>query len=79
MIPNWHAVLSGKVDQERSRDKQCLGTCTPSRSYKSAQQRNSGTEFFVQSLEVMTESERSISFIRRYVGTGQGGNGLSLL
>ena len=58
--PNWCAVLSGGVDQGKSRDAQCLGTCTPSGSRKSPQQRNSGREFFAQSLEVVTESERPI-------------------
>ena len=36
------------------------GTCTPSKSSKSLQQRNSGGEFFVQSLKMVTESERSM-------------------
>ena len=26
--PNWFTVLSGGVDQGKSRDAQCLGTCT---------------------------------------------------
>ena len=30
--PNWCAVLSGGVDEGKSRDAQYLGTCTPSRS-----------------------------------------------
>ena len=58
--PNWCAVLSCGVDQGKSRDAQCLGTCTPSGSRKSPQQRDSGEEFFVQSLEVVTESELPI-------------------
>ena len=60
--PNWCAVFSGAVDQEKSRDAQCLGTCTPSGFRNSPQQRNSGGEFFAQSLEVVTESERPIQF-----------------
>ena len=58
--PNWCAVLSCGVNQGKSRDVQCLGTCTPSSSGKSPQQRDSAGEFFVQSLEVVTESERSV-------------------
>ena len=60
VTPNWCAVLSGGVDQGKSRDVQCLGTCTLSGSRKSPQQRDSGGEFFAQSLEVVTESERPI-------------------
>ena len=37
--PNWCAVLSCGVYQGKSRDAQCLGICTPSRSRKSPQQR----------------------------------------
>ena len=59
-IPNWCAVLSGGVDKRKSRDAQCLGTCTPSGSRKLLQQRNSGGEFFAQSLEVVTEDERPV-------------------
>ena len=58
--PNWCTVLSGGVDQGKSRDAQCLGTCTPSGSRMSPQQRDSGGKFFVQSLEVVTESKRPI-------------------
>ena len=58
--PNWCAVLSCGVDQGKSSDAQCLGTCTLFGSCKSPQQRHSGGEFFAQSLEVMTESERPI-------------------
>ena len=58
--PNWCAVLSCGVDQGNSRDAQCLGTCTPSGSRKSPQQRDSGGEFFAQSLKVVTESERPV-------------------
>ena len=58
--PNWCAVLSGEVEQGKSRDAQCLATCTSSGSRKSLQQRNSGGEFFAQSLEMVTESERPI-------------------
>ena len=57
---NWCAVLSDGVDQGKSRGAQCLGTCTPSGSRKLPQQRDSGGEFFAQSLEVLTESERPI-------------------
>ena len=58
--PNWCAVLSCGVDQEKSRDGQCLGICTPSGSRKLPQQRDFGGEFFAQSLEVVTESERPV-------------------
>ena len=58
--PNWCAVLSGRVDQGKSRDAHCLGTCTTSRSRKSPQQRNSDGELFAQSLEMVTESKRPI-------------------
>ena len=51
---------AGGVDQGKSRDAQCLGTCTSFGSRKSLQQRNSGEECFAQSLEVVTESERPI-------------------
>ena len=57
---NWCAVLSDGVDQGKSRDAQCRGTCTPSGSRKSPQQCNSGGDFFAQSLDLVTESERSI-------------------
>ena len=77
--PNWCAVLSGRVAQGKSRDAQCLGTCTPSRSRKSPQQRDSGGKFLSQSLEVVMESERPVQFTPRYVGTGEGGNRLPLL
>ena len=60
LTTNWCAVLSGGVDQGKSKDVQCLGTCTPSESRRSPQQRNSGGEFFAQSLEVVTESKRPI-------------------
>ena len=56
----WCAVLSGGVDQKKSRDAQCLGTCTLSKSRKSPQQCNSGGQFLAQSLKVVTESERPI-------------------
>ena len=59
-IPNWCTVLSGGVDQGKSRDVQCLGICTLPGSRKSPQQRESGGEFFAKSLEVLTESERPI-------------------
>ena len=55
--PNWCAILSC-VD--KSRDAQCLGTCTPSRSRKSPQQCNLGGEFFAKSLEVVTESKQPV-------------------
>ena len=58
--PNWCAVPSGGVDQGKSRDAQYLGTCTPFASRKSPQQRNSGGEFFAQSLGVVMESERPV-------------------
>ena len=58
--PNWYTVLSCGVDQGKSRDAQCLGTCTPSESRKSPQERDSGGEFLAQSLEVVTESEQPI-------------------
>ena len=58
--PNWCAVLSDGVDQGKSRDAKCVGICTSSGSRKSAQQRDSGGEFFAQSLEVVRESERPI-------------------
>ena len=77
--PNWCAVLSGGVDQGKSRDTQCLATCTPSGSGKSPQQRNSGGEFFAKSLEVVTESERPIQLYPKIVGTGHGDNMLPLL
>ena len=54
------AVLSCGVDQGKSRDAQCLGTCILSGSRKSSQQRDSGGELFAQSLEVVTESQRPI-------------------
>ena len=63
--PNWCAVLSGEIDQEKSRDAQCLGTCIPFGSRKSPQQRDSGGEFLAQSLEVVTESERPIQLYRK--------------
>ena len=71
--PNWCAVLSCKVDQGKSRDAQCLGTCTPSGSLKLPQQRNSGGESFVKSLKEVTESERSIQLYPklRWDWTGQ--------
>ena len=55
--PNWCAVLSYGVDQGKSRDAQCLSTCTPPGSRKSPQQRNSDGEFLAQSLEEVTESD----------------------
>ena len=55
--PNWFAILSCL---DKSRDAQCLGTCTPSRSRKSPQQCNSGGEFFAKSLEVVTESKQPV-------------------
>ena len=58
--PNWCAVLSGRIEQGKNRDAQCLGSCTPSRPRKSPQQRNSGGEFLAQSLKVVTESKRPI-------------------
>ena len=58
--PNWCAVLSYGVDQGKSGDVQCLGTCTPPGSRKSPQQRNSDGESFAQSLEEMTESDQLI-------------------
>ena len=58
--PNWCAVLSCGIDQGKSRDAQCLGTCTPSGSCKSPQHCNSGGEFLAQSLEVVMESERPV-------------------
>ena len=58
--PNWCGVLSGGVEQGKSRNGQYLGTCTPSGSRKSPQQCNSDREFFAQSFEVVTESERPI-------------------
>ena len=58
--PNWCTLLSCGVDQGKSRDVQCLGTCTPSGSRKLPQQRYSGGKFFVQSLEAVTESEQPI-------------------
>ena len=58
--PNWCAVLSCGTDQGKSKDAQCLGTCTPSGSRKPPQQRDSGREFFAQSLAVVTESERPV-------------------
>ena len=70
---NWCAVLSGGVDQGKNRDAQCLGTCTPSGSRKSPQRRNSGGEFLAESLEMATESERTIQFYPkiRWDWTGQ--------
>ena len=76
--PNWCAVFSCEVDQGKSRDAQCLDTCTPSGFRKSLQQRDLGREFFAQSLEVVTESD-PFRFTPKYVGTGQGGNKLPLL
>ena len=58
--PNWCAVLSCKVDQGKSRDVQCLGTCTRPRFRMLPQQRNLGGESFVKGLEEVTESERPI-------------------
>ena len=58
--PNWCAVFSDRAGQGNNRDAQCLGTCNPSRSRKLPQQRNSGGEFLAQSLEVVTESKRTI-------------------
>ena len=58
--PNWYAVLSSGVDQGKSRDVQCLGTCISSGSRKSPQQRDSGREIFAQSLEVVMENERPV-------------------
>ena len=58
--PNWCAVLSGGVNQEKSRDAQCLGACTSSGSRKSPQQRNSGGESFAQSLDEVREIDRLI-------------------
>ena len=58
--PNWCAVLSYGVDQGESRDARCLGTCTQFRSRKSPQQRDSGGEYFAQSLDVVTENERPV-------------------
>ena len=58
--PNWCAVLSGEINQGKSTDAQCLGTCTLYGSRKSPQQRDSSGEFFAQSLEVVTESERPV-------------------
>ena len=58
--PNWCAVLSCGVDQRNSRDAQCLGNRSSSGSRKSPRQRDSGGEFFAQSLEVVTESERPV-------------------
>ena len=57
---NWCTVLSGGVDQGKSRDAQCLGICTPSGSRKSPQQPDSGGQFFTLILEVVTESERPV-------------------
>ena len=57
MTPNWCAVLSSGVDQGKSRDVQCLGTCTSSGFRKLPQQHNSGGEFFAQSVEVVTKSK----------------------
>ena len=73
--PNWCAVLSGGVNQGKSRDAQCLGTCTPSRSRKLPQQRDSGGEFFCAKRQggELKVSDLS-SFTPRYVGNGQGGN-----
>ena len=71
MTPNWFTVLSYGVDQGKSTDAQCLGTCTPPRSHKSPQQCNLDGESFAQSLEQVTESGRLFSFTPRYVGTGQ--------
>ena len=78
MTPNWYTVLSCEVDQQKSRDAQCLGTCTPFGSHKSPQQRESGGESFAQSLEVVTESEPPIQLYPN-VGTRKGGNRLPLL
>ena len=73
--PNWGAVLSDGVNLGKSKDTHCLGTCTPSGSRKSPQQRDSGGEFFAQSIEVVTKSEQPVQFhSKRYIGTGQGGN-----
>ena len=58
--PNWCAVLSCGVDQVKSRDAQCLGTCTQSGSSKPSHHLDSGGEFFAQSLEVVTKSERPV-------------------
>ena len=66
--PNWCAVLSCGVDQGKSRDAQCLGTCTPPGSRKLPQQRKSDGESFAQSLK---EVINLFSFTPRYVGTGQ--------
>ena len=60
MTPNWCAVLSCKVDQGKSRDVQCLGTCTPSESCKLPQQHNSGGKSFAKSREEVTKSEQPI-------------------
>ena len=60
MASNWCAVLSCGVDQGKSRDAQCLGTCTPFGSRKSTQQRDSDGEFLAQSLKVVTKSERTV-------------------
>ena len=58
--PNWRAVLSGEVDQEKSRDAQCLGACTPTGSHKSSKKRDSGGEFFALSFDVVTKSEQPV-------------------
>ena len=70
--PNWCPELSCGVDQGKNRDAQYLGTCTPSGSRESPQQRNSGGESFVQSLEEVTESERPIQLYpkKRWDWTG---------
>ena len=57
---NWCTVLSGRVDQRKSKDADCLGTCTTSRSCMSPQQCNSGGEFLAQSLEMVMETKRTI-------------------
>ena len=77
--PNWCTALSCGIDQGKSIDAQCLVTCTPSESPKSPQQRNSGGEFFAQSLKVVTESERPVQLYPKIRWTGQGGNRLPLL
>ena len=60
--PNWCVVLSCGVYQGKSRDAQCLDTCIPSGSRKSSQQRNSGGEFFAQSLSGPQQGDGTIAF-----------------
>ena len=63
--PNWCAVLSNRVDQGKSRDAHCLGTCTRSRSPQVASTTQRGWRVLAQSLKVVTESERPIQLYHK--------------